>query len=182
MTVPGSDFAHGLGLGLLLGVMVGSTWVKAWEVMKAAHDERMEKMSHLDNTSAWVHLQSLITRIRNMTLLEVVLTWVSVMLTLLGIFQVYAYTKQQAFINCQARYNSDFSAAYAARSDAAVVENNQLYTALGYSLHHTDPRDRAAQAEAKRQFALAFQLHQTRLRTAKQNPLPEPPEETCGTP
>jgi hypothetical protein len=182
-----NDFGYGLGLGLAFGVMVGTSWEKAWEVVKEAHDERMEKMSHRASTSAWEHLQNVVYRMRRMTLSEIILVWVSIMLTLLGIFQIYAYSKQQAFIRCQADFNQQSSIARDARQSSADNENDALWTWVAtlpplLSTPHGQKPNPVDVERFKTTLRAAIKSHEHRIHSVKRHPYPPNPNTTCGNP
>lgn len=119
------------------------------------------------------------------TTFGVVLTMIAFMQISLGIFQIIAYTGQQNFINCQAKYNQQSSVARSARLPAAATENDTFYDWLETlpPLLAT-PEGKPADPEVVQNFtaklAVALQTHRQNVKAQKENPYPPEPDATCG--
>ena len=161
-----NDFSEGLATGVFVGLLVGTTWEKSFELFQQAYSERKTMIR---------------TRVR-LSPVSLILIIVAIECIVLGTFQIVAYTRMTNFIQCQAEYNQQTAIARDARIDPTNAENEALYGWLD-TLPPLLSGEEAGPEEMKNfreKLDQALQAHRVRLKVQKDNPYPDPPDETCG--
>lgn len=171
------DFWIGAGAGITIGILVGATWERAFELIEEAYEEHAMKNGNEPTTLYRKAVDTL-------TPLGLILVVNAVVWVIIGSFQVYAYTKASNFAQCQADYNQRSSIARQARTDAAATQNAALYAWIE-SLPKitggpTKPPSPADIAYFRRTLALAIKTYRDSVQAQKENPYPPDPVDTCG--
>lgn len=173
---------EGLGIGLLFGFIIGTTWEEAFEMLKQAVEERNRKRRKIVHEEPYISEGARKWVVR----LGILLAITSIMMMLIGGFMIYANTRLTNFIQCQATYNQQSYDARVPRLHASNRENRTFYAwletlpALLTRRPNGEPAD-PAQLKAFRQTLLeAVHTHQENVRAQEENPLPPDPKDTCG--
>lgn len=175
-----SKFTEGLGVGLIIGLLVGVAWEEAFEMVTGAWRDRHHKGNREEG---YMNLRG--------NWLAVLLGITSVMMMVIGAFQIYAYVRQSNFITCQAEYNQQSAVARDARIGVTDAETDLLFKALADNITAAEkirevPADKQEalanklQKKLLREFNAAVRAHDDRIASAKAHPYPPNPEKTCG--
>lgn len=180
------QFWEGAGIGLVFGIVIGTTWVKSFEIFSDAGKEWKGNYERLSMDEKQEREER-----RWLRRLGVLLAFASIVMILTGAFLVYSNTRLTNFIQCQADYNQQSAVARDARIGVTDREMDLLFRALGDNITAAEkisklpPEEQQAKADKLqgqllKEFHAAVRAHDARIRNAKTHPYPPDPQDTCG--
>lgn len=174
-----NQFIDGILIGLVLGILVGTTWEHAYEMIVDALQERKTRPNRRRSRMS----EHAATARSNW--LALLLAFTSVMMIGIGVFQVYSYSRMSNFIQCQAQYNQESAQSRSARTEAQAVKDKALYAWIKSLPKITSGPDQPATPKQIQHFhdtlAEAIRTYNQSLRAQHKNPYPEDPQDTCGS-
>lgn len=170
---------EGIGIGLVFGIVIGTTWEHAFEMVTDAIEER--RMIEHRETSRLERFRVLATGNR----MAILLGFTCIVMVCVGAFQVYSYSHMRNFMQCQATYNQQSSEARQARLKASNRENNSFYAWLQTLPPLLDRRsgsqpDPDQVKDFRDTLDGAIRTHILNIQSQKDNPYPPDPADTCG--
>lgn len=171
----------GFGMGLVLGIVIGASWEKGFELIREARQVRQRRRNRMSQSQYISEGAKL--WLRRMGFL---LAFTSVMMLLIGGFLVYSNSRLTNFIQCQAHYNQQAAVARKARLESSAKENRAFYAWLNTLPALIAPRSPGTppdpeQVRVFRQALIkAIETHQRNVDAQRAHPYPPDPEDTCG--
>lgn len=166
--------------GISVGIMVGSMWEHAYELIRSGMSEintGREHMNFFRRIGSW--LRDTLGAVGFLLALNAVV-WI-----LIGVFLISANSRLTNFVKCQSDYNQKSSMARGARVGAAAAQDKALYTWIqsvqGLIGKDGTPPSKAEIHEFKVSLAQALATYNHNVQVQASNRYPADPVDTCGS-